>query len=74
MELHNFSLKEMAALIHDLYGYNIVMKQEELGDEQISGTILLKDEQTLLQTLSYALNIDIIKKNSTLIFEIKNKK
>ncbi len=74
MVLDNTPLSEIAAFIHDIYGYNIVMKNKAIEKEKISGTIMLTDEQTMLQALSYALNLKISKENNDLIFEFKTKK
>ncbi len=71
MVLDNTPLSEIADLIHDIYGYNIVMKNKAIEQEKISGTIMLTDEQTMLQALSYTLNLKISKENNNLIFELK---
>ncbi|MCW3079447.1 FecR domain-containing protein [Segetibacter sp.] len=73
MVLNNTSLSELAELIHDSYGYNTVIQDTELSNQKITGTIMLKDEKVFFETLSYALNISIIKKNKDLIFQSKTK-
>lgn len=72
MVLDNTPLSEVAELIHDSYGYTTIIKDPKLSDEKISGTILLKDENVFFETLSFALNISIIKKENRLIFQSKN--
>jgi ferric-dicitrate binding protein FerR (iron transport regulator) len=73
MILDNAPLSELATLIHDTYGYNTIINNKKLEQEKISGTIMLKDEQTFLDALRFALNIDIIKKDNDLIFQTKTK-
>jgi len=74
MILDNTSLADIAELIQDTYLYKVQIAEKDLAKQKISGTLILKDEDAMLQTLSLALNIDIIKKDSVLIFQSKNKK
>ncbi len=69
--LDQMPLSEIARLLEDAYGYIIRIPNKRLADSKVSGTLYMKDENTLLQTLAFALDIDIIKKDSILIFELK---
>jgi len=74
MTLDNTSLADIAELIQDTYLYKVQIAEKDLAKQKVSGTLILNDEDAMLQTLSLALNIDIIKKDSILIFQSKNKK
>ena len=73
MVLNNTTLSELSELIHDSFGYNTIIQDSKLSNQKITGTIMLKDEKIFFETLSYALNINIIKKNKDLIFQSKTK-
>ncbi|MFN2440321.1 MAG: FecR family protein [Chitinophagaceae bacterium] len=74
MILDNTSLADIAELIQDTYLYKVQIAEKDLARQKISGTLVLTDEEVMLQTLSLALDIDIIKKDTALIFQSKNKK
>jgi len=74
MTLDNTSLADIAELIQDTYLYKVQIAEKDLAGQKISGTLVLTDEEVMLQTLSLALDIDIIKKDTVLIFQSKNKK
>lgn len=46
----------------DLYGYQVILENPDLGKTKIDGTISIKNEQSLLFTLKNLLNVDVIKK------------
>jgi len=71
MTLDNTSLADIAELIQDTYLYKVQIAERDLAGQKISGTLVLTDEKVMLQTLSLALDIDIIKKDSVLIFQSK---
>ncbi|MDQ3277770.1 MAG: FecR domain-containing protein [Bacteroidota bacterium] len=70
--LDGMALADIARLLEDAYGYHIVLEEKVLADSKISGTLYVNDEATLLQTLAFTLNINIIKKDSVLFFQSKN--
>ncbi len=65
-------LFEIAGMLEDAYGYQVQIQNKKLADSKVSGKLLLKDEATLLKTLAFALDIDIVKKDSVLFFQLKN--
>jgi ferric-dicitrate binding protein FerR (iron transport regulator) len=71
--LDGMSLAEIARLLEDSYGYTTHIENNELAETKVSGTLVMKDEATLLQTLAFTLDIDIIKKDSVLNFKLKHK-
>ncbi|HVK96960.1 MAG TPA: FecR domain-containing protein [Flavisolibacter sp.] len=73
LPLDNMPLYEIAQLLEDTYGYHVQIKDRELADSKISGTLHLKDEATLFETLSVVLDLDIKKQDSTIYFNYKNK-
>lgn len=72
ISLENMPLSDISQLIEDTYGYRVNIVGKGLATEKISGTLVLKDEHALLETLSLALDIEIIKKDRILIFQSKN--
>jgi ferric-dicitrate binding protein FerR (iron transport regulator) len=72
MELDNMPLFEIAGLLEDAYGYTIEIPDQKLANSKVSGTLYLKDESTLLETLAFTLNINIVKKDNVLSFQLKN--
>jgi len=73
LKLDKVPLADILQFIRDIYGYDTRINNSELTAAKISGTLLLKNEKEFMETLAYALNIDIIKKDSLLIFESKSK-
>ena len=71
IELENTPISEIVHFLEDVYGFRIEIKEENLSAEKISGTMLLGNEADMLKTLSLALNIEIIKEDSLLIFQSK---
>jgi transmembrane sensor len=53
------TLKEVCNHLQDFYGLNFKIENALLANQEISGTLLLQDEQSLLQTLSSFLNANI---------------
>ena len=66
-------LTQIAEMIEDIYGYNTIIADRELQDDKVSGTILLTNEEAFFDALSFALNIEIIKKDKEIIFQSKTK-
>lgn len=65
-QLRNVTLQEMATYIEDNYGYHVKIAGQQLGRQQISGGLRVKDEAALLETLSFALDLSVEKKADTL--------
>ncbi len=65
-------LFEIAGLLEDAYGYTIEIANKKLANSKVSGTLYLKDESTLLETLAFTLDIHIVKKENVLSFQLKN--
>jgi len=53
----------------DLYGYQVILENPNLGKTRIDGVISIKNEQSLLFTLRNLLNVDIIKKGKIIYFK-----
>ncbi len=73
VKLDKMPVTEIAQLIQDIYGYEVRFNDPELRSGRMTGTLLVNDEKTFLATLAFALDIDITKKDSTLIFSSKTK-
>jgi ferric-dicitrate binding protein FerR (iron transport regulator) len=72
IELDNMPLSEIAGMLQDAYGYTIEISNKKLANSKVSGTLHLKDEATLLETLAFTLDIDIVKKENLLSLKLKN--
>ncbi len=68
MLANNTTVREIIEAIEDQYGYKVVLEDAELANRRIDGTIPFKSESNVLFVLSNILDIDIKKKDSTLIF------
>ncbi len=53
------TLQEVCNHLQDFYGLNFKIENTLLANQEISGTLILQDEQSLLQTLSSFLNANI---------------
>jgi ferric-dicitrate binding protein FerR (iron transport regulator) len=73
LKLDKVPMKEIAQLIQDIYGYNVKIDEPALRTSKISGTLLVNDEETFLETLAFVLDIDIQKQDSILTFSSKSK-
>lgn len=73
LSLDKLPLREVAALVEDLYGYTVVIGDAELEEATVSGTLRLHDEASLLETLAFTLDLTIQKEGNTLFFHSKNK-
>jgi ferric-dicitrate binding protein FerR (iron transport regulator) len=71
--LDHMSLAEIARLLEDSYGYTTYIENRTLAQAEISGTLVMKDEATVLKTLASSLDIDIMIKDSVLNFQLKRK-
>lgn len=73
-QLKDVTLKEIAVYIEDIYGYHVHISSRSLAAEKLSGGLRVKDEKLLLQTLAFALDLQINKKADTLFIQPKYKK
>ncbi len=53
------TLKEVCDHLHNYYGLDFIINNTALANQEITGTLLLGDEQSLLQTLGSILNANI---------------
>lgn len=68
------SLKELAGLVKDYYGYDLVIKNEAaLKTKTISGTVSSENEAVLWKTLEVMFHTKVEKKGKRMIMNIKNK-
>lgn len=65
------SLKEACNHLEDFYGLHFVIKDTALANQEISGTLLLEDEGSLLQTLSSLLKANIEQQGQQVIISSK---
>jgi ferric-dicitrate binding protein FerR (iron transport regulator) len=73
LKLNNMPLSEIAVLIEDTYGYKVSFSDNSIKDSRISGTLRTENEEALIKTISVALDIEIIKQDSMLLFHSKTK-
>lgn len=73
LKLNNMPLSEIAVLIEDTYGYRVSFSDEQIREARISGTLRTENEEALMETISLALDIEIIKQDSMLLFHSKTK-
>jgi ferric-dicitrate binding protein FerR (iron transport regulator) len=71
-QLDNVTLQELACYIEDTYNYHVKISDAVLARQKISGGLRVKDEASLFETLSFALNLKINKKADTLFIESSN--
>lgn len=70
--LEKVTLQEIAFYIEDTYNYHVKISDARLAKQQLSGSLRVKDEASLLETLSFALNLKIEKKENTLFIQSSN--
>ncbi|MCF6402200.1 FecR domain-containing protein [Chitinophaga filiformis] len=70
--LEKVSLQEIGNYIEDTYSYHVKIRDARLARQKVSGSLSVKDEATLLETLSFALNLKIEKKADTLFIQSSN--
>jgi ferric-dicitrate binding protein FerR (iron transport regulator) len=73
-QLKDVTLQEMAVYIEDIYGYHVKIGNPQLAREKLSGGLRVKDEKLLLETLAFALDVNIEKKADTLLIQPKYNK
>jgi len=70
--LEKVTLQEVAWYIEDTYNYHVKIDNATLAKQQLSGSLQVKDEASLLETLSFALNLKLEKKADTLFIQSGN--
>lgn len=71
LELNKMKLSELGLLLKDIYGLECSFGSKELANAEISGSIRLQDEETIIRTLAFVLDIKIRRENDTLYFSKK---
>ena len=66
--LNNATVNTIIQYLEDNYGYKVILRDTEIGNKKMEGTLLLDNLQDILFVLSTSLDIKIEKKDSTLIF------
>jgi ferric-dicitrate binding protein FerR (iron transport regulator) len=69
MLANNTSVREIIQAIEDHYGHKVILEDPALANRTIDGTIPFKSENSVLFVLSNILEIDIERKDSTLVFK-----
>ncbi|SDG46233.1 FecR family protein [Chitinophaga filiformis] len=70
--LDKVSLQDIGHYIEDTYSYHVKISNATLAKQRVSGSLSVKDEASLLETLSFALNLKIEKKGDTLFIQSSN--
>lgn len=69
--LNDVPMSKLAEMIQDVYGDSIVFKGSELSTYKVSGTLQVTDEDALLKTLAFVLDIQILRQGNVLVFTAK---
>ncbi|HEY9340584.1 MAG TPA: FecR domain-containing protein, partial [Hanamia sp.] len=68
MILEDASVNTIIQFLEDNYGYKIILKDTAIGNKKMEGTLLLDNIEDVFFVLTTSLDIQIQKKDSTLIF------
>lgn len=71
MTLDKMPMSELAGMIRDVYGDSAVFSDPRLASCRISGTLQVSDEKSLIETLAFVLDIDIVRRGHVLLFTTK---
>lgn len=71
--MDHMPLKQIAQFIEDTYNYNVIISDPELEKSELSGTLRTADENTLISTIEFALDLKIVRKNNEIIIQQKYK-
>jgi ferric-dicitrate binding protein FerR (iron transport regulator) len=71
--LDKMPLSAIAQLIQDAFGHKVTITDKRLAESKVSGTLFMKDETAILETLSFVLDINILKQDDVLFFQPKSK-
>jgi ferric-dicitrate binding protein FerR (iron transport regulator) len=69
--LNKVPLTEIAQMIQDVYGDSVRFLNPGQAKSMISGTLRITDEQSLLETLAFVLDMDIKKEDHLIVFSAK---
>ncbi|MBW8686417.1 FecR family protein [Chitinophaga rhizophila] len=70
--LEKIKLQEIASYIEDTYNYHVKISSRQLAQQELSGSLRVKDEASLLETLAFALSLKIEKEADTLFIRSSN--
>jgi transmembrane sensor len=66
------TLEELAQILHDTYGLNVTIQNEELKSRQLSGEISSATAEDILYAVAETFNIQVTRKtDDTVIFSLK---
>ncbi|MDQ4140221.1 MAG: FecR domain-containing protein [Bacteroidota bacterium] len=65
------SIKEIADLLEDNYGFQVKLADSNLKDRKLTGEVYVEDAETLLTALSKSFQLEIIQNGNTLIIKGK---
>ena len=68
------SLREIAQLLEDNYGYKVIFQNPEIGERNFTGTSSSENLQELFEKLSELFDLNIKQEENTLIIQYKNEK
>lgn len=71
--LNDLSLAEIAHFIEDSYGYEVKISDSMLARSRMSGTLRTSDAEAVLSTISFVLDLDVVKRDNMIIFQPKQK-
>lgn len=69
MLLRETPISEIAQLIEDRYGYQVIIKDESLASERLSGELYTEDLDFLIEALEKSFHLKITRTYNTLIIE-----
>jgi transmembrane sensor len=72
VKLNEMPMIKIAQLIQDIYGYKVEIADSALRASKITGSLPANDEKTFLDALAFAVDIDIQRNDSTLLFRPKS--
>ncbi|HUR09984.1 MAG TPA: FecR domain-containing protein [Flavitalea sp.] len=74
LQLIDLPFEDLAVYLHDVFKFDCRMEGEQVKNISFTGTLLLKNEQSLLGSLSALTTMEIIRSDRLLIFKQKKKK
>ncbi len=72
MLLRETPVSEIALLIEDRYGYKVIIKDDSLASERLSGELYTEDLDFLIEALEKSFDLKITRSDDTLIVESSN--
>ncbi|MHA6248342.1 FecR family protein [Pontibacter sp. CAU 1760] len=68
----NTALSTIAQMLEEVYGYKVIIQQEELATQQITATLDDRGVQNILDTISETLGVSVLKKDNTITIGLSN--